>query len=266
MRRDRPTSVRFPKKGLAFRLKRSMCVVIARASLPRAVMSRPDVLIRSGLVSVRAWISQAFIETKGQHMSAKLTENQHALLKSASRRDDRCFVLPSNLKGGAAQKVAAKLIAEGLAKEIKAKAGAPIWRRDTGSDQAYSLKLSAAGAKAGATNDEQSEEPASGVSLKETPPKSMDSSETSSHTVEAGKAAPREGSKLASVMALLRRSEGVTVMALTEATGWLPHTTRAGAVKAIAACRHWTRKITIQKCAHAMNARHSSSAAARRRL
>jgi Protein of unknown function (DUF3489) len=28
-------------------------------------------------------------------------------------------------------------------------------------------------------------------------------------------------------MALLRRSEGATILALTEATGWLPHTTRA---------------------------------------
>jgi hypothetical protein len=45
-------------------------------------------------------------------MSVKLTENQIALLKSAALRKDRCFVLPPNLKGGAAQKVAAKLIAE----------------------------------------------------------------------------------------------------------------------------------------------------------
>jgi hypothetical protein len=79
-------------------------------------------------------------------MSVKLTDDQRALLTEASRREDRCFVLPSNL-GWAAQKVAAKLIAEGLAKEIKAKAGAPIWRRDGESDQAYFLKLSAAGAK-----------------------------------------------------------------------------------------------------------------------
>ena len=81
-------------------------------------------------------------------MSVKLTENQTALFESAWRRKDRYFVLPPNLKGGAAQKVAAKLIAVGLAKEIKAKAGLPIWRRDAESDQSYSLKLSAAGAKA----------------------------------------------------------------------------------------------------------------------
>src|ERR1700686_4970071 len=92
-------------------------------------------------------------------MSAKLTDNQRTLLHGASGRDDRCFVLPSNLKGGAAQKVAAKLIAEGLAKEIKAKAGAPIWRRDGDSEQAYSLKLSAAGAKAIAVGEAQSGKP-----------------------------------------------------------------------------------------------------------
>jgi hypothetical protein len=92
-------------------------------------------------------------------MSVKLTDNQRALLKEASRREDRCFVLPSNLKGGAAQKAAAKLIAEGLAKEIKAKAELPIWRRDDESDQAYSLKLSAAGAKAIATSEKRSGKP-----------------------------------------------------------------------------------------------------------
>jgi hypothetical protein len=79
---------------------------------------------------------------RAMDMSVKLTENQTALLQNAARREDRCFVLPPNLKGGTAQKVAAKLIAEGLAKEIKAKAGAPIWRTDAKSEQTYSLKLS----------------------------------------------------------------------------------------------------------------------------
>jgi hypothetical protein len=160
-------------------------------------------------------------------MSAKLTDNQHALLKEALRREDRCFVLPSNLKGGAAQKVAAKLIAEGLAKEIRAKAGAPIWRRDGESDQAYSLKLSAAGAKAIATNEELSAKPAPAFPAEASPLDAKDSSETSHHAADASNAPPREGSKLASVIALLRRSEGATIVTLTKATGWLPHTTRA---------------------------------------
>jgi hypothetical protein len=120
-------------------------------------------------------------------MFAKLTDNQHALLKEASHREDRCFVLPSNVKGGAAQKVAAKLIAEGLAKEIKAKAGLPIWRRNAESDQAYSLKLSAAGAKAIAVGEAQSVGPEAQASAQETPPDSKDSSETSHQAEDAAK-------------------------------------------------------------------------------
>jgi hypothetical protein len=55
----------------------------------------------------------------------------------------------------------------------------------------------------------------------------MNPSDVAHHSAEAGKAPPREGSKLASLIALLRRSEGATIDILTKATGWLPHTTRA---------------------------------------
>src|SRR4029077_6140555 len=40
-------------------------------------------------------------------------------------------------------------------------------------------------------------------------------------------AAPRDGSKLALVIDLLRRADGATIVDLTQTTGWLPHTTRA---------------------------------------
>ena len=52
---------------------------------------------------------------------------------------------PSTLKGGAAQKVAAKLVTAGLVREIKAKGGMEAWRRDLVTGQAYSLKLTDAG-------------------------------------------------------------------------------------------------------------------------
>lgn len=38
---------------------------------------------------------------------------------------------------------------------------------------------------------------------------------------------PREGSKLAAVVGLLRREGGATIDQLAAAMGWLPHTTRA---------------------------------------
>ena len=43
-------------------------------------------------------------------MSIKLTDTQIVMLSAAAQRDDRCLVAPRNLKGGAAQKVATKLI------------------------------------------------------------------------------------------------------------------------------------------------------------
>ena len=81
-------------------------------------------------------------------MSIKLTDTQIVMLSAAAQRDDRCLVAPPNLKGGATQKVATKLIGAGLAKEIKAKPGAPVWRRDEQAGQSYALKLTAAGARA----------------------------------------------------------------------------------------------------------------------
>jgi hypothetical protein len=81
-------------------------------------------------------------------MSTKLTDTQLAMLTAASLRDDRCLAPPRNLRGSAAQKVFARLSAEGLLKEIIAKAGAPVWRRDEEAGRSYSLKLTAAGLKA----------------------------------------------------------------------------------------------------------------------
>src|SRR5208283_1499941 len=86
-------------------------------------------------------------------MSIKLTDTQLVLLSAAARREDRCLVASPTLKGGAAQKVASKLISAGFAKEVKAKSGDPIWRRDEESAASYALKLTAAGAKAIAVDD-----------------------------------------------------------------------------------------------------------------
>ena len=71
---------------------------------------------------------------------AKLTDAQFAILSAASQREDRCLTAPPNLKGGAADKVAAKFLAAGLVREIKAKIGMDAWRRDEETGQAYSLK------------------------------------------------------------------------------------------------------------------------------
>ena len=93
-------------------------------------------------------------------MSIKLTDAQLVMLSAAAQRDDRSLTPPEKLKGGAAHKVATKLIlAAGLVKEVKAKAGTPVWRRDEQNGQSYALKLTAAGAKAIAVNPDDDARP-----------------------------------------------------------------------------------------------------------
>ena len=172
-------------------------------------------------------------------MSIKLTDTQLVMLSAAAQREDRCIAAPANLKIGAAQKIAAKLIAAGLAKEIKAKAGAVVWRRDEETGQAYALKTTAAGVAAIAVEEHD----APGVEVDIVAP-----ARTVGHTKSAGKEVaipdarvnnsssvvattePREGSKLAAVVGLLQRESGATLAELIAATRWLPHTTRAAAL------------------------------------
>jgi len=151
-------------------------------------------------------------------MIIKLTDAQRLMLSAAARREDRFLALPPNLKGGAAQKVAAKLIAAGLAKEVKAKSGAPAWRREVDSGQTFALKLTVAGLKASAIEDG-----------------AVVSAEAETQAPRGGPAAsragfasaPRDGSKISQVVGLLQRLGGATLDEVIAATGWLPHTSRA---------------------------------------
>jgi Protein of unknown function (DUF3489) len=58
-------------------------------------------------------------------------------------------------------------------------------------------------------------------------PQAQDGASPDRESHPARVATPRDGSKLALVIELLRRPDGATIVDLTQATGWLPHTTRA---------------------------------------
>jgi hypothetical protein len=157
------------------------------------------------------------------------------MLSAAAQREDHLLVAPKSLKGGAAQKVAKKLISVGLAKEIKAKSDNPIWRRDEESGASYALKLTPAGAKAIGIDE--------GVEPKNAPgeDRARESGDQAGilskvegrdapepmEPIPAGPPTPRGGSKLAQVIKLLQRDPGATTEELMAATGWLAHTTRA---------------------------------------
>ncbi len=171
-------------------------------------------------------------------MSIKLTDTQLVMLSAAAQRNDHCLVAAPNVKAAAAQKIAGKLIASGLVKEIKAKPGGPVWRRDDEAGQSYALKLTAAGAKAIAIDE--SAEPAhvadegdsrenveQAGSSSQQPSAPDPSSARANETAPARPSAPRGGTKLAEVVELLQRDRGATIDELIGTTGWLPHTTRA---------------------------------------
>jgi hypothetical protein len=155
-------------------------------------------------------------------MSVKLTDAQVVMMNAAAQRKDRCLSAPAKIKGAALTKVGVKLAKLGLAREIGAKAGAPIWRRDD-AGQGYALKLTAAGLKAIAV-DEGSQDT---IESSEAPLPQAKEVASPDEGSQPACVVPRDGSKLALVIEHLQRADGATLIDLTQATGWLPHTTRA---------------------------------------
>jgi hypothetical protein len=155
-------------------------------------------------------------------MSVKLTDAQLVMMRTGAQRKDRCLSAPATIRGAALGKIGVKLAKLGLAREIEAKPGAPIWRRDD-AGQGYALKLTASGLKAIAV-DEGSPE---AIEPGEAPQPQAKNGASPDEGAHPARVTPRDGSKLALVIELLRRADGATIADLTQATGWLPHTTRA---------------------------------------
>jgi hypothetical protein len=156
-------------------------------------------------------------------MSVKLTDAQLVMMRAAAQRKDCCLSALATIKGAAFSKVSAKLAKLGLASEIRAKPGAPIWRRDD-AGQGYALKLTAAGLKAIAVHEGSQDAIALGEAAQ---PQAKNRAVPDEGCDPARAAAPRDGSKLALVIEHLQRADGATIVDLIQATGWLPHTTRA---------------------------------------
>jgi hypothetical protein len=166
-------------------------------------------------------------------MSVKLNDEQRKALSAAAERADHCIAIPVNLKVAGKQKLAAKMIAAGFAKEIKAKADTAVWRHDEDTGQAFALKLTAAGLKAVADEnntkvktESEYKSPASSAVTEVTETVATPAAVDTAVSVSTA-AAPRVGSKLATVLDLLQRKGGATIAELSGATNWLPHTTRA---------------------------------------
>jgi hypothetical protein len=153
----------------------------------------------------------------------KLSDTQLVVLSKAAARDDGIATIPEGLNKAAAAKVAASLVSRKLMREIRSKPDMPAWRGDE-EGRGTSLVITREGRQAigieDGDNDGSNQSPAAkneraGVqqASRRKRPASIDE--------------PRAGSKQALIIKMLSRKSGATLDALVEATGWLPHTTRA---------------------------------------
>ncbi len=168
-------------------------------------------------------------------MAIKLNETQRALLGAAAQRGDQFFIFPDGRRLAATRQAANALVAAGLAREVRARGEAPIWRHDKDSQCAFALKLTAAGTKAIAAVADDGEggskrkprgEVENGPQRAERPSR-RDEKGSAIEQLPASTAAPRIGTKIDGVVKMLSRPEGVTLEGIVKATGWLPHTTYA---------------------------------------
>lgn len=172
-----------------------------------------------------------------------LSDTQLTVLAAAARRPNLIALpLPERLKGGAAHKVVAALLAKGLLAEIPA-GDAPAWRE--GADGGVTLAATAAALDAlGIETEDALPEEDAPVTVAAPAPAAMTIDEAFEHAARETAAAndapspravaTRDGTKQATLIALLRRPEGATLAEMAEATNWQVHTCRgamAGALK-----------------------------------
>ncbi len=154
----------------------------------------------------------------------KLSDTQMIVLSAAAQRANMLALpLPKNLKGGAAQKVIAPLLKQGMLEEIDAetRSGEPIWR-ETGDGPGVTLAITEHGLAAIGIEQEATLDPA----------------EPAHSAPAAAKASTepkvREGSKQAQLITMLQTPDGATIAEIAAAFGWQLHTVRgaiAGALK-----------------------------------
>jgi len=169
----------------------------------------------------------------------KLSDTQLVILSAAAQRDDRNVLpLPGSLRGGAATKVVGALLSRGLiavaTTDSQTKADAAlnrIWRNDE-DGRAILLHITDAGLVAiGIESEDANTAPAGATDA----PTEESAPDTPTETEAAPKArTPREGTKQATLITMLRAPDGATIEEIMAATNWQSHTVRgamAGALK-----------------------------------
>lgn len=164
----------------------------------------------------------------------QLSDTQASILSAAAQRSERIAMpLPESLRGGAAAKVVGAMIAKGLLQEVDAnlRKGEPMWR-ETGDGHGTTLVATDAGLAAIGIEPEDANSAPVGATEG---PTDAPATDTPTETETAPKArTPREGTKQATLIAMLRTPEGASIEEIMVALDWAAHTIRgamAGALK-----------------------------------
>ena len=158
---------------------------------------------------------------------ARLTDTQLVVLSAASQRDDGSIhPLPTTLKGGAADKVIASLLRKGLIERIE----------DDRAAVPDLVRITQAGLEAINIEPGEGAEPATqGPDTKPASKPAGKRKKAATRAHGAGTAPKlRDGTKQATLIAMLRRPKGATIGQIAEATDWQWHTIRgamSGALK-----------------------------------
>lgn len=164
----------------------------------------------------------------------KISDTQALILSAATQREDRIALpLPESLRGGAAAKVVGAMLAKGFLEEVEAdmRKDEPVWRQ-TGDGHGVTLVATDAGLAAIGIEPEDAKAAPTGA---KDAPTEQSAPDTPTELEPAPKArTPREGTKQAILIAMLRTPDGATIEEIMAATGWQSHTVRgamAGALK-----------------------------------
>jgi hypothetical protein len=143
----------------------------------------------------------------------QLTDAQRAILEPACQREDLCiYPVTAPLKGGAVGNVCKSLLKRGLLEETGATDAQTVWRHDEAAGP-LTLRVTTAGQQA--------------LGRQEVLPTTAPAEPHISAPAPLAKTSRQD-----TLLSLLRRPEGATIVDMTEATGWQAHSVR-GALSGI---------------------------------